>query len=116
MGNPNPVRLTSDLEVDWRQQNQYDSEGLHYVSSARVPQRKSVTSMPTTSRRILGLSIGMFWVVVAVIVLVFACGIGGGVAGGLAAQKNSWYVLLRTYKERTRHRVQWPCLGTPSCC
>jgi hypothetical protein len=94
MGDPNLLRLTSDLEVDWRQQNQYDNNGLQYVSLAGVPQRKEVTGLPTTSRRVLGLSIGMFWLVVAVIVLVFACGIGGGVAGGLAAQKNSWYVLL----------------------
>lgn len=100
MRNQNPVPLTSDLEVDWRQQNQHGSDGLQYVSSTGVSQCETVTALPTSSRRILGLSIGMFWLVVAVIVLVFACGIGGGVAGGLAAQKNSWYVLLEDLQRR----------------
>ena len=53
-------------------------------------------------RRILGLRIPTFWLIIAVIVLVLACGIGGGVAGGLVAQKHSWYVL---YHRQPRERL-----------
>ena len=38
-------------------------------------------------RRVLGLSLGMFWLVIVVLALIIAGAIGGGVAGGLSAQK-----------------------------
>src|SRR6202044_763336 len=90
----------SGLEVDRREQQfgnerrqkrQYDGEGLQHVY-APYPGAAIGKHSDSYSKRILGLSIGMFWLVIAVIVLVLAGGIGGGVAGGLAAQKNSWYV------------------------
>jgi hypothetical protein len=51
-------------------------------------------------RKILGLTVAAFWVVIVIIVLVLAGAVGGGVAGGLAAQKKSTnsvsrYVIVR---------------------
>jgi hypothetical protein len=40
-------------------------------------------------RRVLGLSVPVFWGIVILLVLVLAGGIGGGVAGGLATQKSN---------------------------
>ena len=43
----------------------------------------------TEKRKILGLSVGVFWAVVVVLFLVLAGGIGGGVGAGLASQKKT---------------------------
>lgn len=40
-------------------------------------------------KRILGLSVAAFWVVIAIFILILAGAVGGGVAGGLAAQKKT---------------------------
>ncbi|KAL1844366.1 hypothetical protein VTJ49DRAFT_45 [Mycothermus thermophilus] len=40
-------------------------------------------------RRILGLTVRKFWIVVCILVLILAAGIAGGVAGGMAAQRQS---------------------------
>lgn len=40
-------------------------------------------------RRILGLTVPIFWTVVVIIVLVLAAAIGGGIGGGLKAQQTS---------------------------
>jgi hypothetical protein len=40
-------------------------------------------------RRILGLGVMAFWIMVTILVIILAGAIGGGVAGGLAGQKKS---------------------------
>ncbi|KAI2619615.1 hypothetical protein GGR54DRAFT_120408 [Hypoxylon sp. NC1633] len=40
-------------------------------------------------RRILGLTVPMFWLVILLIIVILAAGIGGGVGGGLKAQQQS---------------------------
>lgn len=106
MGSSVPVDYNSGLEVDWRRQQSandglqkqhHENDGLKHVY-VPYPGASSHQNLDNSSRRVLGLSIGMFWLVIAVIVVVLAGGIGGGVAGGLAAQKNSWYV--KSYEPR----------------
>ena len=40
-------------------------------------------------RRILGLSVGIFWAIIVLLLCIVAAGIGGGVGAGLASKKSS---------------------------
>ena len=63
------------------QQGKYEQHDPRYGGNAYQPEQQQ--------RKILGLSIGVFWAAVVVLILVLAGGIGGGVGAGLAAQKKS---------------------------
>lgn len=43
----------------------------------------------SATRKILGLSVGVFWAVVALLFCILAAGIGGGIGAGLASRKRS---------------------------
>jgi hypothetical protein len=85
------------LEVDYRENQGLQLNCEHEGLQTTQPQLKAIPSEPIWAtenaypRRILGLSVRMFWLMVAVIVIVIAGGVGGGVAGGLAAQKKNSY-------------------------
>ncbi len=87
------------MEVNWKNQQQYndapqlnlDHEGLQatpiqdgnrkYTGWSDDPQHPK--------RKILGISVVSFWLLVVILVVVIAGAIGGGVGAGLAAQKKS---------------------------
>ncbi|KAI0112952.1 hypothetical protein F4814DRAFT_460208 [Daldinia grandis] len=52
------------------------------VSAVTAPEEEE-------KRRVLGLTVPLFWTVVLVIIVVLAAGIGGGIGGGLTAQQKS---------------------------
>ncbi|KZL70664.1 hypothetical protein CI238_01526 [Colletotrichum incanum] len=77
---------------------QYSTAPIAYdPSEMQSPGEKSVwtssqaypvyTSPPSERRRVLGLTVPVFWGLVAALVVILAGGIAGGVAGGLAALK-----------------------------
>lgn len=68
-----------------------DNEGLQalYPTEDNVPPKIESQYHETRPRRILGLGVASFWILIIVLVLILAGAIGGGVGGGLAAQKKS---------------------------
>ncbi|KAI8966421.1 hypothetical protein F5Y11DRAFT_309174 [Daldinia sp. FL1419] len=54
------------------------------VSAAIAPEVQN-----KEKRRILGLTVPLFWAIVVIIVVVLAAALGGGIGGGLAAQRKS---------------------------
>ena len=77
------------------------AEGLPLYSDNEGPQPDSKLQENISGpgqdkrRRVLGLRVGMFWLVVAVLALINAGAIGGGVAGGLSAQRKASSAKLR---------------------
>jgi hypothetical protein len=70
-----------------------DYEGLQ---AAPMQSDKTMKYQPELPRKkILGLSVASFWVVIAIIVMTLAGAVAGGVAGGLAAQKKATNAALR---------------------
>lgn len=85
----------------WKSESR-DNEGLQvnrdYEGLQAIPTQHDAPwkeQQETPRRRILGLTVAAFWIVVAIIVLVLAGAVGGGVAGGLAAQKKTTNTVSR---------------------
>jgi len=66
-----------------------DAEGLQHVPLKRGHGYRGTKMEEPPKRRILGLGVMAFWIMVTVLVIILAGAIGGGVAGGLAGQKKS---------------------------
>jgi hypothetical protein len=69
----------------WHYQQQKDM--YHPSEGIEAPERAYTVTEP--KRRILGLSVRAFWIIVIVLVVIVAGAIGGGVGGGLAAQSRA---------------------------
>jgi hypothetical protein len=86
------------MEVDWDEKSRgqeglqvnRDHEGLQIVEKLRGPatwDREDGGEGEGRRKRILGLSVPTFWILVLISVLIIAGGVGGGIGAGLAAQK-----------------------------
>ncbi|KAI0098148.1 hypothetical protein GGR51DRAFT_436068 [Nemania sp. FL0031] len=73
---PSPKEQPADIESRGQQPTPNQTEAQTAGSSHK-------------GRRILGLSIPVFWAVIITLVVVLAAAIGGGVGGGLSAQRKS---------------------------
>ncbi|TGO46183.1 hypothetical protein BCON_0339g00010 [Botryotinia convoluta] len=80
VGHPRPISHQDGLQVDWEAQKKYE---------AALIQREIVADLEGNRqflrkyRRILGVSVMWFWVLMVVIVALLAAGIGGGIASGM---------------------------------
>lgn len=83
----NHDKWQSERRVNEGLQVNRDHEGLQAAPMQSDDTWKYQPEAP--KKRILGLSVAAFWVVVGIIVLIIAGAVGGGVAGGLAAQKKT---------------------------
>jgi hypothetical protein len=88
----------ADLEVDpvtWQRANTNYTQSEGYANSTIAfpsgaqQQKMHAECEKSQKKRILGLTVPVFWIVVVVFVVILAGGIGGGVAGGLLAQKSN---------------------------
>ncbi|OBR10348.1 hypothetical protein CH63R_06040 [Colletotrichum higginsianum IMI 349063] len=84
---PNPIRY-STAPIPYNPPSEVRSTGEKTVWSTTQPYPAQPPPQ-SGRRRILGLTVPVFWGIVIALVLVLAGGIAGGVAGGLAAQKSN---------------------------
>lgn len=76
-----PEVQTAGTEPKWFQSQP------HTVTEQLPPPQPNNTA--TGKRRILGLTVPVFWGLVTALVIVLAAGVAGGVAGGLSAQQSN---------------------------
>lgn len=68
---------------------EYPTHPVEFGEGPQTPARTESQVFGSARRRILGLSVPVFWALVVTLIVVLAAGIGGGVGGGLSAQRKS---------------------------
>ncbi|KAF7916786.1 uncharacterized protein EAE98_010508 [Botrytis deweyae] len=80
VGRPRPISHQDGLQVDWEAQTKYEAA---LIQREIVAELEGNRQFLRSYRRILGVSVMWFWVLVVVIVALLAAGIGGGIASGM---------------------------------
>ncbi|KAK7949080.1 uncharacterized protein PG986_009966 [Apiospora aurea] len=87
--NQAPLQSVSQPQPIHQQYQDQHQPMMPEWKDAHTPNTTSTEAPTTPKRRILGLTVPVFWTVLVVLVVVLAGAIGGGIGGGLAAQSTS---------------------------
>ncbi|KAF7920543.1 uncharacterized protein EAE97_011436 [Botrytis byssoidea] len=80
VGRPRPISHQDGLQVDWEAQKKYEAALMQRQIVAELEGNRQFLR---SYRRILGVSVMWFWVLMVVITAFLAAGIGGGIASGM---------------------------------
>lgn len=80
VGRPRPISHQDGLQVDWEAQMRYEAAMMQREIVAELEGNRQFLRQ---YRKILGVSVLWFWVILVVLVCLLAAGIGGGIAGGM---------------------------------
>ncbi|TGO23672.1 hypothetical protein BPAE_0124g00030 [Botrytis paeoniae] len=80
VGHPRPISHQDGLQVDWEAQTKYEAA---LIQREIVAELEGNRRFLRSYRRILGVSVMWFWVLMVVIGALLAAGIGGGIASGM---------------------------------
>lgn len=79
----------SNLEVVHAYPQPQSSGNFHSHTSSAVEHRDDAYPQQSQRKKLLGLSVPVFWTVVIGLTILLAGAIGGGIGGGLAASRRS---------------------------
>ncbi|KAF7898078.1 hypothetical protein EAF00_004524 [Botryotinia globosa] len=86
VGRQRPISHQDGLQVDWEAQTRYEAELMQRQIVAELEGNRPFLR---SYRRILGVSVMWFWVLMLVIATLLAAGIGGGIASGMKDQNKN---------------------------
>lgn len=86
---PQPPPVTHHPVIHAAPPKEYPVNHIDFEEEPQTPARTESQVAGSARRRILGLSVPVFWALIVTLVVVLAAGIGGGVGGGLSAQRKS---------------------------
>ncbi|KAM0130814.1 hypothetical protein ACHAO1_007678 [Botrytis cinerea] len=103
VGYPRPIGHQDGLQVDWETQTRYEAALIQREIVAELEGNRQFLRQ---YRRILGVSVMWFWVLILAIVTLLAAEIGGGIAGGMKNNNNNNH-LKHSHTESSE--VKSPC-------
>ncbi|KAJ8067566.1 hypothetical protein OCU04_004906 [Sclerotinia nivalis] len=108
---PRPISQQDGLQVDWEAQKKYETALMQQEIVAELEGNRQLLRH---YRKVLGVRVLWFWVLVMVLAALLAAGIGGGIAGGMKSRdKNSNLKQNQTQSTPTLTNVTSPCQTDP---